>query len=274
MTDFVPKGRFADIGDGLQIHYHEAGEGPAVVFLHGSGLGASGWSNFKGNYPRFAEAGFRTVVPDILGFGYSSKPDDALYTIDYMADGIIAPLDQLGIETCALVGNSMGGAVAIRLALTRPQRISKLVLMAPGGLEDRETYMEMEGIRAMVRVVFGREGITHDSLTRLFGLQLYDPSIMDPGVIDERLSIAKLQTKRVIETMKIPNQAEALSDLTCPVLGFWGTEDKFCPVGGAMKLATQCRDAQVIMLSRCGHWVMVEHPDVFNKTTLEFLGDP
>ena len=272
MTDFVPKGHFVDIGDDLKIHYHEAGEGPVVVFLHGSGPGASGWSNFKGNYPHFAEAGYRVIVPDILGFGYSTKADDAQYTIDYMADGIIAMLDALGIEQCALVGNSMGGAVAIRMALTRPTRITRLILMAPGGLEPRETYMNMVGIKAMVRVVFGREGVTRDSLKRLFELQLYDPSIMADEVIDERLSIAKLQTKRVIETMRIPNQADALPDLQCPVLGFWGTDDKFCPISGAMTLVNGCKDAEVLMLSRCGHWVMVEHPETFNRHTLAFLG--
>jgi 4,5:9,10-diseco-3-hydroxy-5,9,17-trioxoandrosta-1(10),2-diene-4-oate hydrolase len=271
VTDFVPKGRFADIGNGLSIHYHEVGEGPAVVFLHGSGPGASGWSNFKGNYPHFAEAGFRTLVPDILGFGYSTKAEDAQYTIDYMADGIVAMLDALDIQRFALVGNSMGGAVAIRIALTRPSRVTQLILMAPGGLEPRETYMNMEGIKAMVRVIFGREGVTRDSLKRLFELQLYDPSMMADEVLDERLSIAQLQTKRVIETMRIPNQTESLPDLQCPVLGFWGTDDKFCPVSGAMTLATGCKDAQVLVLSQCGHWVMVEHPATFNRHALAFL---
>jgi 4,5:9,10-diseco-3-hydroxy-5,9,17-trioxoandrosta-1(10),2-diene-4-oate hydrolase len=274
MTNAVPYGQLTNIGDGLQINHHEAGEGPVVVFLHGSGPGASGWSNFKGNYPVFAKAGHRVIIPDILGFGYSTKADDAHYTIDYMADGIVALLDTLGIEEFALVGNSMGGAVAIRIALTRPKRVTKLILMAPGGLEAREVYMDMPGIKAMVRVVFGREGVTHDSLRRLFSMQLYDASELGDDVIEQRLSIAKLQTKRVIETMRIPNQEDELENLQCPVLGFWGTDDQFCPVSGAMKLATKCPDAQVLLLSRCGHWVMVEYPEVFNRTAIEFLGAP
>ena len=96
---------------------------------------------------------------------------------------------------------------------------------------------------------------------------------MGGTVIDERLSIAHLQTKRVIETMRIPNQEDVLHELACPVLGFWGADDKFCPVSGAMKLATRCPDVRVIILSRCGHWVMVEHSKTFNKAAIEFLGE-
>jgi 4,5:9,10-diseco-3-hydroxy-5,9,17-trioxoandrosta-1(10),2-diene-4-oate hydrolase len=133
--------------------------------------------------------------------------------------------------------------------------------------------MAMEGIGAMIKVVFGREGVTRDSLRRLFSLQLHDPTTIEDRVIDERLSIAALQTRRVIETMKIPDQTDELALLRCPVLGFWGADDKFCPVSGATKLATRCLDARVILLSRCGHWVMVEHTDLFNSTAIAFLDE-
>ncbi len=270
----IPEGKYADVGDGLRVHYHEAGEGPVVVFLHGSGPGASGYSNFKTNFPAFAAAGFRAIVPDTLGFGYSSKPTDRKYSIDFMVDGVLSLLDGLGVERFALVGNSAGGAMCIRLALRHPERVSKLVLMAPGGLEARETYMEMPGIKAMVRAIFGREGLTHESLRRVFELQLYDPGEIDDGVVAERLSIAQAQPKWVIQTMRIPNQEEELPKITCPVLGFWGVDDQFCPVSGAMKLATGCPDAKVTLLSRCGHWVMVEHTALFNRMSIEFLSAP
>jgi 4,5:9,10-diseco-3-hydroxy-5,9,17-trioxoandrosta-1(10),2-diene-4-oate hydrolase len=68
----VPEGKFADVGGGLRIHYHEEGQGSPVLFLHGSGPGASGYSNFRRNYPYFAGRGFRAIVPDTIGFGHSS----------------------------------------------------------------------------------------------------------------------------------------------------------------------------------------------------------
>ena len=88
----IPVGHFADIapvaGAPQRIHYHDTGEGPVVIFLHGAGGGASGYSNFKGNYPEFARAGYRCIVPDMLGFGLSSKPDIPMYDLDFFVAGV------------------------------------------------------------------------------------------------------------------------------------------------------------------------------------------
>lgn len=266
----VPEGKFQDIGDGLRLHYHDVGDGPVLLWLHGSGPGASGWSNFKKNFPFFAEAGFRNLVVDNLGFGYSSKPDTD-YTLDFVTGGIRRFLDRLGVERCAVVGNSHGGAVAIQLALDEPARVSRLVLMAPGGLEEREAYMKMAGIRTMMKVFFGEGGITRDTMRTVFGLQLFDPSQLDDATLDERVAIAKDQPKRVMASLQVPHLAPRLAELTCPVQGFWGMNDQFCPSTGAVTLATQCKDARVTLLSRCGHWVMVEHTALFNRQTHDFL---
>jgi 4,5:9,10-diseco-3-hydroxy-5,9,17-trioxoandrosta-1(10),2-diene-4-oate hydrolase len=267
----VPEGRFVDIGGGLRVHYHEAGEGPAVVFLHGSGPGASGWSNFRRNYPAFAAQGFRAVVPDAIGFGHSSKPDDRDYTLDMLAGATKRFLDALGIARCTLVGNSLGGAMALRLAVDHPELVDRLVLLAPGGLEVREAYMRMEGIRTMMRVFLGPEGITREGMRRVFGLQLFDPATLTEEILDERLSIALTQPKRVLASLSVPHLAPALDKVRCPVLGFWGVNDQFCPVSGAMTLAERVAQARVLLLSRCGHWVMVERVELFNRTSVEFL---
>ncbi|MEO7329099.1 MAG: alpha/beta fold hydrolase, partial [Minicystis sp.] len=134
-TFAVPEGKYADVGEGLRIHYQEQGEGKPLLFLHGSGPGASGYSNFKGNYPFFAARGYRVIVPDTLGYGYSSKPDDRDYGLDFLVGALHRFTRAAGIERCAVVGNSHGGAMAIKLALDHPTLVEKLVLMAPGGLE-------------------------------------------------------------------------------------------------------------------------------------------
>ena len=123
------------------MHYHEVGEGPAVLFLHGSGPGASSWSNFRDNATFLAEHGYRCILADSMGFGLSSKPTDRLYTLAFMTDCAVALMDSLGLDTFSLVGNSQGGAQAMYIALEHPGRVDRLILMAPGGLETRETYM-------------------------------------------------------------------------------------------------------------------------------------
>jgi 4,5:9,10-diseco-3-hydroxy-5,9,17-trioxoandrosta-1(10),2-diene-4-oate hydrolase len=271
-TAIVPEGKYADIGDGLRVHYQEAGEPgrPVVIFLHGSGPGASGFSNFKGNYPAFAAAGFHVLVPDTLGFGHSSKPD-VDYGLDFLAGALRRFTDALGVERAALVGNSHGGALAIQYALDHPETVTRLVLMAPGGLEVRETYMKMEGIRAMMQAFFAPEGITKESLRTVFGLQLADPAQISDVTIEERHAIAITQPKRVMKTLQVPHLAPELGRLACPVLAFWGMQDRFCPSSGAITIASSCKQARVVLLTECGHWVMVEHPDLFNRTSIDFL---
>src|SRR5579863_7729429 len=94
----IPEGHYAEIGNGQRVHFHAQGEGQPVIFLHGAGGGASGYSNFKGNYPAFAAAGFRAIVPDLLGYGLSSKPDIEQYDLDFFVAGIKGLVDALGLR--------------------------------------------------------------------------------------------------------------------------------------------------------------------------------
>ena len=273
-VDAVPEATYVEIGDGLKVHYHEAGDpsAPVVLFLHGSGPGASGWSNFKQNYPYFAEHGYRVLIPDTLGFGYSSKPD-----VDYGMDFVVGAhkrfLDALGVTSCAVVGNSHGGASAISLALAHPELVSSLVLMAPGGLEVTETYMKMAGIRTMMKVFMAPGGLTAEGMRKVFGLQLFDPEQVTDEVIQERLQVAELQHKRVLSTLRVPHLTPRLPELSCPVFALWGMNDQFCPVSGATRIAEHVAGSRVMLLSNCGHWVMVEHTAMFNRLCVDFLDE-
>ena len=268
-----PIGRSVDLGDGRSVYYHEAGDGPPVVLVHGSGPGASGLSNFRQNVPALDAAGYRVLVPDTLGFGGSSKPDDVDYTLEFMVAGLRGFLDALGLARVVLVGNSLGGAMCIQVALDQPERVSKLVLMAPGGLEPRERYFEMRGIRTMLKVFFDPNGITAEGMRKVFSLQLFDASGLPDRVVEERLAVAQTQPKRVFETMRVPDLSPRLAELSCPILAFWGMNDQFCPASGATRIAEQCKRARVVLLTECGHWVMVEHAALFDRLCLDFLAE-
>lgn len=266
----IPVGSYLDTPGGLRLHYHEAGDGHPVVFLHGSGPGASGYSNFKGNYPVFAEAGYRALVPDLPGYGLSDKPED----VDYVNDFFIAAMHEfihgLGLGPVTLLGNSLGGAIALGYALAHPGDVARLILMAPGGVEEREAYFEMDGIKRMM-ALFAEGPLDADTMRRLLALQLYDPAQIEDATVAERVAVCESQPRTVLSTMRVPNYTDRLGEIACPTLGFWGMNDAFNPRTGAEKIAGGIPDARMTLLNRCGHWVMVEHRDYFNRACLDFL---
>ncbi|MDU9414885.1 alpha/beta fold hydrolase [Pseudomonas sp. zfem005] len=269
----LPQGRFVTLPDGLRLHYLDIGEGEPVVFIHGSGPGASGHSNFKQNHPVFTEAGYRSIVPDLPGYGASDKPE-TVYSLDFFVAALSGLLDALDIQRCVLVGNSLGGAIAIQLALNEPKRVSRLVLMAPGGLMEKEQYyLQMEGIQKMGAAFANGELNDAAGMRRLLGLQLFDPALITDETVNERVAVVQQQPRCVLGSMQVPNLTERLAELACPILGFWGMNDKFCPVSGAQTLMERCRDIRFVLLSECGHWVMVEHRELFNRTCLDFLAE-
>ncbi|MGI9282694.1 MAG: alpha/beta fold hydrolase [Endozoicomonas sp.] len=267
----IPEAAFLEVEDGLTLHYQEAGVGPAVLFIHGSGPGASGFSNFKGNYPVFAEAGYRAIVPDLPGYGLSDKPETE-YTLDFFVDAMMGLIDKLGIEKVTLVGNSLGGAIAIKMALDKPELVEKLILMAPGGLMEKERYyLEMEGIQKMGAAFAAGELNEPVGMKRLLGLQLFNPDQISDDIVHERVAIVLNQPKCVLSTMQVPVLTERLKELQGPILGFWGMNDKFCPSHGAQTMMEHCSNIRFNLLSECGHWVMVEHKELFNRECLDFI---
>lgn len=268
----LPQGGYADCANGYRMHYLDRGEGPVVVFLHGSGPGASGHSNFKGNYPVFVQQGYRCLVPDLVGFGYSDKPEDRDYPLGFFVECVKQTLDAAGVERCAVVGNSLGGAVAVGLALDYPELVEKLILMAPGGMSERDEYLAMPGMQKMFEVYMSEGGLTTDSMRELFETGLvHNPSHISEELLTERMHVMEMMNSQVMLTMDIPYLPERLADLRCPVLVFWGSNDRMMPDSGLLATMHHCPNMKMIVLSECGHWAMVEHEALFNRECLAFL---
>jgi 4,5:9,10-diseco-3-hydroxy-5,9,17-trioxoandrosta-1(10),2-diene-4-oate hydrolase len=272
MNGVLPEGEYADCANGYRMHYIDQGEGPVVLWLHGSGPGASGHSNFKGNYPVVAAAGYRCIVLDIVGFGFSDKPDDVEYPLSFFVECAKQTLDTLGVDRCTVVGNSLGGAIAIGMALEYPQLVGNLILMAPGGLSPMAEYQQMAGMQKMFQVYGSGEALTHAVMKDLFAFGLmHDPKHATDELVAERMQIMAIMNGQVMAAMAIPELTERLQELTCPVLGFWGTNERMMPDSGILNFAKNCNNLHLILQSECGHWVMVEHEDMFNRECLAFL---
>ena len=100
---------------------------------------------------------------------------------------------------------------------------------------------------------------------------MHDPQYATDHLIAERMEIMKLMNSRVVATMRVPELTERLHELKVPVLGFWGMDERMMPESGILKLAKNIPDIRLVLVSNCGHWVMVEHEAMFNRTTLDFL---
>ena len=268
-----PASQFVKLPNGVTLHYQVVGDNNAkpVIFLQGSGPGASGWLNFRYNAQYFADQGFKAIIPDLPGFGDSDKPE-LDYTLDFFVECVTQFADQLDIANFALVGNSLGGAISLGVALAHPQRVNHIILMGCGGLEDQITYFQkMEGIQAMTKVPLGSPEFTPAYLKNVLKLIVHDPRHITDELIEERFRILKTQIPAVFTRMVIPNLSERLPEIQTPILGFWGGNDKFCPISGAETLVTKGNHVEMITLSQCGHWVMIEYPELFNRRSVAFL---
>src|SRR5688572_17590136 len=121
------RSRFVEV-DGVRVHYQEAGEpnAPVMFLIHGFASSNLVWSKVL---LEVAEAGFRVIAPDLLGYGYSGKPKELDYTITRQSQMVVSFMRQLEIDSAVLIGSSYGGAVAATVALDHPELVKKLVLV-------------------------------------------------------------------------------------------------------------------------------------------------
>lgn len=261
-----------------QIHFTELGSGPALLMLHGGGPGASGWSNYSRNVQALAQH-FRVIVPDMPGYGQSTKGIDRADPFGDLATAMFGLLDALGIEHAHAIGNSLGGACAMRMALDQPERIGRLVLMGPGGV-NMSRMQPTDGLKLLLGYYAG-VGPTLEKL-RAFVLDylVYDASQVPQAVIEERFLASTdpevVANPPLIGPIKDPAMVDFLLDprlkeLQVRTLVLWGTEDKVNPPEGATLLQRNMPMCDVYLFSRTGHWVQWERAAEFNAVAAAFL---
>jgi 2-hydroxy-6-oxonona-2,4-dienedioate hydrolase len=272
--------RNIDVG-GLPIHYLAAGEGPPLVLLHALGESALDW---RWVLPALAHTN-RVYAPDLPGFGYSAKPS-AEYSPAFFARFVGAYLDALGVERAALVGNSLGGLAALRLALSAPERVSALGLVASAGLGREVTY----ALRLPTLPGYGEATVTWGKtplgafqrawsrVPLLFGR----PERVPAEWITEQTKIAQLPgfTEATMAALRaqvdMRGQREVLVDqlphLGMPTLIIWGKRDRVFPYAQGQKAASCLRQCALELIPNCGHLPHVEQPERFAAIVARFLG--
>ncbi|MEU9448909.1 alpha/beta fold hydrolase [Streptomyces sp. NPDC048277] len=267
-----------------EIAVAEAGEGPVLVMLHGGGPGASGVSNYRQNLPALARH-FRVILPDQPGFGGSYRPTEEdlrqRSITELTVDALYQALDALGIDTFHLLGNSLGGAAAIAMAQQRPERVRRLVLMAPGGGWLPFGPTPTEGQKEMFRYYNGG-GPSEKKMAAFIRTMVFDHGQFGEDVVRARYE-ASLDESHIAFYHRY-NAAFAkrggmdplwrdLHRITAPTLLLWGRDDRTITLDGAQLMLKQIRDVQLHVFSRCGHWVQLERQHEFDRLVAGFLAE-
>jgi pimeloyl-ACP methyl ester carboxylesterase len=272
----MTEGRSAAIGKtidagGIETNYHEAGGGFPVLMLHGSGVGVSGYANWRYTMPEIGRQ-FRAIAIDMVGFGYSACPADAQYSLDYWVNHVIRFLDAMGIEKTHLLGNSFGGGLALAVTARHPDRVARTVLM--GSIGTRFT------IPQAFNAGHGYEPAVDRMRTLLKNFTYYPESITDEAVqlryqtstrpgyqsTFEKLFPGTREQKML--AMVTPD--EQIRAITNEVLLIHGREDYVVPMETSERLFRLIPRSELHLFGQCGHWSHIDHAPRFNNLVLDF----
>lgn len=270
------RSRFVEV-DGVPVHYQEAGDSnsPPVILIHGFASFNLVWS--KVLLP-LADAGFRVIAPDLLGFGYSGKPRHLDYTITSQAAMVVSLIKQLGIERTVLVGSSYGGAVAATIALDHPILVEKLILVGAVTNNKPTRYMLMRLFSSPVigdilsPLLAGSRTLLRRRMKRVYDRHSW--------VLDERRVQARhlplrtrgthraiIRTIRRWDADRISRDAHLISQ---PSLVIWGENDREVPLQDGERIHQEIPNSRLIVFRECGHIPHEEYPEAFTKVVTDF----
>lgn len=266
------------------LRYHDVGDGPPLLLLHGSGPGVTGWRNFAGNLPAFAPH-FRCLVLEMPGFGVSDPVDQHPMVAAPAAARRL--LDGLGLDRVDVIGNSMGGIVGVQVAIAQPERVRRLVtvgglgknLLSPGPGEGLNLLMDFTDDPTRERLVAWMESM------------VFDRSLITEELVEERWAHATepatLASARAMygrRAFEAGMAAQAASDrpplwallhkVQAPTLLTWGRDDRVSPLDMALVPMRTIPRAELHVFPDCGHWTMIEQKTAWESAVLAFLQRP
>ncbi|MBG9983057.1 alpha/beta fold hydrolase [Aerococcaceae bacterium DSM 111020] len=260
-------------------NYLEVGEqhgGIPLLFVHGSGPGVSAYANWRLILP-LVEDTAHAYAMDMIGFGYSDKPtgDEVNYGRELWTQQIIDFMDALGLDKVNLVGNSFGGSLGLSVALNYPERVNKLIMMGPMGVEDQIPFGLNE--------VWGYKG-TKEHMAELIDLFTYNKDFASEELIETRHS-ASLEPgfHEAFSTMFPEPRQKSFDDLAFPdekiktvkqkTLIVHGREDHVIPVRNSYRLINLIEDAELHVFGGCGHWTQIEKSEEFANLVKNFVAE-
>lgn len=272
---------FAEV-EGARVHYQEAGskDAPPLILIHGFCASTYVWREV---FLPLAERGFRVIVPDLLGYGYSDRPRAGEYTLAAQARMVVGLLDILGIEKATLVGSSYGGGVAATVALDDPSRVTKLILI--GAVSNNEPVKQPLARLATAPVV-GDLVMPFMLDSRSLYRWRQKKKILASGshlMLDEerveahhrplRAASAHRAVLRTLRNWSADRIEQEAHRITQPTLLIWGENDLEIPLRHGEHLQKMLPNARLVVMRRCGHLPQEEYPQEFIELVSDFCVD-
>lgn len=272
-----PQDNYIKLGS-VNIRYWSRGEGKPIILLHGGGSSIEIWSFNFGVLAQY----YHVYAFDMVGTGKSDKPS-ASYSLDYQTEFLQKFMNALDIDCATLIGNSMEGSIALKLALKSPERVNKLVLVSSFGLGREISFFE-RFLGAFPAIAFLAKP-SRRGAKMVLSPCVYDSKSLLAEWIELSYRLFKLPgTKQAIISL-IKNNIDLwgvkdevfkpivnrLESIAAPTLIVWGKQDKILPIKHAYIAANKIPHNSLHLFDRCGHWAQVEYPQQFNQLTLEFL---
>jgi 4,5:9,10-diseco-3-hydroxy-5,9,17-trioxoandrosta-1(10),2-diene-4-oate hydrolase len=273
----TPQDQYIKVGR-INTRYWTLGDGgKTIILLHGLGSCVETW---KYTISALAQR-HRVYAVDIVGFGRSDKPSTT-YSLAYQAQFIKAFMDALNLKGTSLIGNSMGGGVALQFALLFPKQVEKLVLANSLGLGKEIALTLRLASLPFVSQLFRP---SRSSTALVLKQSVYDPSVISDDWVELFYQISMLPGAQEALQMQIRANinfwgvrsevygwiVDQLATVSAPSLIIWGQQDRVLPVAHAQVAALGLPNARLHIFDACGHWPQVERPEEFNSLTLEFL---
>ena len=265
--------------DGVRLHFQEFGlpNAPPVILVHGFCASSASWSKIA---QPLAEAGYRVIAPDLVGYGFSDKPPYAEYTVHAQTRMMLRLMNRLGIGRAVLVGCSYGGAVAATCALEAPERVEKLVLV--GAVSNNQAmsqpllrFATAPGLgEALTPLMLDSRRLMHWRMKQIYApanAHLYDHSRAE--MVSRPLRSASAH-RAVLHTMRrwsANHVSQGAHLIDTPTLLIWGEDDRDVPLSNAQRLFRAIPDARLIIFRHCGHVPQEEKPVLFNELLINYL---
>ncbi|MCP9494440.1 MAG: alpha/beta hydrolase [Pyrinomonadaceae bacterium MAG19_C2-C3] len=276
----VEHSKFATI-DGVRVHYQEAGDvnAPTIVLIHGFTASNFVWRDV---FLPLADAGYRVIAPDIIGFGFTEKPRGHEYTIDAQARMIIGLLDELKIDRATLVGSSYGGAIACVCALDFAERIEKLVLVSPVTNDAVKNQKLLRLARvplmgdALSPLMLGSKTLMRFRMKKVYARgagPLHSVERMEAHHRPLRTAAAQRAFMKILRRWSANRIEEQAANITHPTLLVWGEKDLDVPLKNAAPMLERMPNARLVVFKNCGHLPQEEFAPDFAKLVVEYCED-